>query len=40
MGDWVLTRLNAVIILQYIQVLNHYTGHLKLIQRYRLIIPQ
>ena len=35
-----LTRLNVVIILQHIQALNHYVGHLKLILGYLSIIPQ
>ena len=32
MWQWILTKLIAIIILQYINISNHYVLHLKLIQ--------
>ena len=35
-----LTRLTAVIILQYIQITNHYVVHLRLTKAWMSVIPQ
>ena len=37
---WVLTGLTVVIVLPYIQILNHYVARLKLIECYMSITPQ